>query len=381
MKTENTSIVSSSAINTNLSIQADIQIKNDKFRIFFRSDQEALSEKFESFLASAILPVMSVGRGKLIVEGEVSQLLISRLSTIQNTYSLWEPRFHPIEIEIHQPVASTTLNKNRVGTFFSGGVDSFYTLLKHQDEITDLVFVHGLDIQLEHQEYRKKISKSVQEIAAHFGKNLIEIETNIRELFDSYISYPKWGWSIALAAIGHLLRPNINHIYIPIGHTYVDLFPTGSRLLPLWSAETFEFINDGYEASRVEKVSLISEHDIVLQNLRICHRKPDNALNCGRCEKCIRTMINLEVSDALNCCSVFESELDIKRVLKINAIGESKRSFIKRNLNALEKIKGDEDLIVALRSILKRPRWLQITRKGLRKLQRIISNRINKFKQ
>ena len=30
-------------------------------------------------------------------------------------------------------------------SFFSGGVDSTYTFLKHQDEISHVVYIHGFD--------------------------------------------------------------------------------------------------------------------------------------------------------------------------------------------------------------------------------------------
>ncbi len=360
--------------NTNQLVEADIKIKSDNYKIFFRSEKPVLSENFEALLASVILPCMSVGGGKLIVEGELSQFLASRLAMIQDTYNLWDPSFHQVDIEKVKLVQRKAAPNYRIGTFFSGGVDSFYTLLKKQEEITDIIFIHGLDIQLEYKEYREKISKSVHEVAAHFGKNLIEIETNLRDFLDPFISYPKWGWSISLAAVGHLLYPNISRIYAPEGHTWLDIFPTGSRFLPFWNTEAFEFLIDGLEVSRVEKVSIMSKHDIILNNLRVCHRKPDSALNCCKCEKCIRTMINLKVNDVLKRSPAFEAEIDIKRVLRTNSIGDSKRSFIKQNLDALERKNGDKDLISALRVVLNRSQFLQRILKRLRKYRKAFRN-------
>jgi hypothetical protein len=148
---------------------------------------------------------MAASADNLISEGEVSQRLLTTLSIIQNVYSSWNSAFHRVQIDKMRPVLRTPATGNRVGAFFSGGVDSFYTLIKNQDIITDIIFVHGLDIKLGDQSYRQRISKSIQDIATHFGKNLIEIETNLRDLLDPYISYGRWGWSIALAAVGHLL--------------------------------------------------------------------------------------------------------------------------------------------------------------------------------
>ena len=35
-----------------------------------------------------------------------------------------------------------------VACFFSGGLDSFHTHLKHREEVTHIIFVYGFDIAL-----------------------------------------------------------------------------------------------------------------------------------------------------------------------------------------------------------------------------------------
>lgn len=46
--------------------------------------------------------------------------------------------------------------------------------------------------------------------------------------------------------------------------------------------------------SRFEKTALIAEWPVGLQNLRVCQRDDTGTANCGRCEKCLRTMTTLE---------------------------------------------------------------------------------------
>jgi len=46
----------------------------------------------------------------------------------------------PLFIRASEPVLQAGAE-----AFFSGGVDSFYTFLKHRHEITDLAVVHGFD--------------------------------------------------------------------------------------------------------------------------------------------------------------------------------------------------------------------------------------------
>lgn len=221
-----------------------------------------------------------------------------------------------------------------------------------------------MDIKLKDTVLREKVSKKIHEIASEFGKNVIEIETNAREHFDFYVNWGKLGHGAALAAIGHLLSPAFHRIYIPSSYTYSHLFPWGSHpiLDPLWSSETLEFIHDGCEATRVEKVALLSKYDIALHSLRVCWTNPDSVYNCGKCEKRIRMMINLNINNALNRCTTFSEELDIKQVKKIVANTEGTRAFIQENLDALEKNNGDEKLRQALIYILNKPEMPHLKR-------------------
>jgi len=359
-----------------LSIEFECQINEKKYRIFFRCKEAVLTENIESFLASAILPCMKTGGGNLVVDGEVSRTFLTSLSTIQDIYCLWDESLRRVTIKNAKAIQRSPSTKKRVGVFFSGGVDSFYTFLKHQNEITDLIFVHGLDIKLTDTSLLEKASNKICAVASAFGVNIIEVETNIRELLDSYVDWGFLGHGATLAAIGHLFYPDFHRIYIAATHTYADLFPWGSHpvLDHLWSSEVLEFVHDGCEATRVKKVTLISKYDIALQALRVCWKNPNSAYNCGRCEKCLRTMINLKVNDALDRCTTFDAELDLKRVSKIDIKDDNTRSFVRENLKQLEKRQDNEELRKALQTALNRQHWPRKIKASVKHLsKRLIS--------
>ena len=340
------------------SIGVTFLLGKKEYNIFFRSkERRILTANDEAFIACGILPCMKTGTRRLIVDGDVSQRFISALSTIQDIYCMWDPSLHRVEIKAVKPLSRKQSTQRRVGTFFSGGVDSFYTFLKHQDEVTDIILVHGFDIALGNTRLRDETSKKIREVAARFDKNLIEIETNIRKLLNRYIDWGLFGHGAALAALGHLLFPAFHRIYIPATHTYTALLPWGSHpvLDPLWSSETLEFIHDGCEATRVEKVARLSTCEIALKSLRVCWENPNGAYNCGRCEKCLRTMLNLRVNNALDRCPTFDCALDINAVLNVTADSESVRAFIRENLAALKKHDVDDELETALQSVLDKP--------------------------
>ena len=352
---------------TSQSLEVDFKIRHESYRIYFRTHDDAvITANPEAFVSCALLPCMKSGGGNLIVEGEISAQYLSALPVIQDIFCKWDTSLQRVRVTKAVPVASGGSTGRRVGAFFSGGVDSFYTLLKHQAEITDLIYI---DMRLDDPVLREKISAKIRGVASAFGKNIIAIETNVRELLRPYVKWGPLGHGSVLAAIGHLLYPSFSRIYISATHTYAHLFPWGSHPLldPLWSTEGLEFVHDGCEANRVEKVARLSDCDIALENLRVCWRNPGSAYNCGRCEKCLRTMINLKVNNALDRCSAFDAELDLKRLSKTIVDKEYTRVFIRENLEALERMHGDEELKKALQKILNRRAWVHQTRKMLKK--------------
>lgn len=102
----------------------------------------------DAFLACTLIPAMRIG-GTLVVEGAVSPQLLKSITTIQQIISKWYSAFHIIDV-VADKAANREIEKipARSAQFFSGGVDSFYTMLKNRDEIQDLYFVRGFDLFL-----------------------------------------------------------------------------------------------------------------------------------------------------------------------------------------------------------------------------------------
>jgi hypothetical protein len=312
----------------------------------------------EAMVTASLLPAMSLG-ADLRVEGKVCKFLLESLSLIQDIFIAWDASFRRISIEPSEPneQEANEARNTSVGAFFSGGVDSFYTLLKHRDEITHLIFVHGFDVELTNRTLRDRISAANQKVAAEFGKTLVEVETNLRLFSNPHVSW-EWYHGAALATIGHLLSDKIRRVYMPATHSYASLFPWGSHALldPLWSSKGLHFVHDGAEATRFKKIASIASEDSVLKNLRVCWKNSGGAYNCGRCEKCLRTMTSLEVIGALRRSETFPTRLDLDAIRNLDFTGVSRagrediRVFIEQNLAAT----SDKSLARALRTALGR---------------------------
>jgi hypothetical protein len=75
-----------------------------------------------------------------------------------------------------------------------------------------------------------------------------------------------------------------------------------------------EVIHDGAEASRTEKiVRRIAGSALALETLNVCW-EGEPGRNCGACDKCLRTMIGLELAGCLGACSTLPSALDLDAV-------------------------------------------------------------------
>ncbi len=345
----------------------------------------------------------------------VSPHLLDNLQTLQEIHHTWNPIFKIVPIE-----ARTSPSRSLHGgamSFFSGGVDSTYTFLKRQSELTHLVFIQGFDFFAESgnsgaltaadltdlsqlafklmspgnavsaflksrlsqktmsdlSDYRRSgavpegleealvrdlngaitggsiwqdrrfaginlrpatqallkarpqtedtrpLNRHLLEDAypleisrrrdrsfetavarnAKFvegaGKTLIPVATNYFSFGYRYNLSRTLTQGNSLACIALIL--GFPRVYIPGAYSYGQLVPLGSHPLtdPLWSNGSVQIVHDGAEARRVDKVMKIARDGNALANLRVCFT--DMNINCGRCSKCLRTMIPLTLLD------------------------------------------------------------------------------------
>ena len=85
----------------------------------------------ETMAAAALLPAMRAGEHLSIIP-EMSPRLCFNLPRIRDIFHSWWPDFARIDIASIASASSNERPASRAATFFSGGVDSFYTLLKHR---------------------------------------------------------------------------------------------------------------------------------------------------------------------------------------------------------------------------------------------------------
>jgi hypothetical protein len=267
----------------------------------------------------------------------------------------------------------------------SGGVDAFYTFLKCREEITDLIFLLGAESALgKDPDLLKWAAANVDEVASEFGIGVVHVNTNLKPVMSAFVDWGLSGHGAGLATVGHLLAPAFERIYIASNFYYEDLFPWGTHPLldPLWSSEQLEFVHHGCAARRIEKVEFIAGFDAALNHLRVCSTwepgtkyEGGGVVNYGRCEKCIRTMLALEVAGKLSQCKTFDRPLESEKVRKLRP---EFHSFHQEILAALRRQGVRSDLQRSLEHCLRGDRWRRPRRKLQRKLRKLFRIRREK---
>lgn len=322
-------------------------------RIYFELDNTALdtparceyvNDDASPFAAALLLPSMRQG-SDLIIEGSLSAKLYDGMHAIMREALRWDIGCRPIRIEAATLVADPP-RPQRSASFFSGGVDSFYTYLKHKtdtakaDRIDALILVNGFDINRHNFQLWDRSVKNIRSVAAADNVELLVVRSNIQDLVEPILL---WDYSHGgcLAAVGLFLRGGFHQVYIPSTHSVSEQIPWGSNLAldPHWSTEGTTFIHDGTEATRLEKVmSQIARSPLALEHLRVCFANEKGAYNCGRCDKCLRTMINLFVAGALERSGTFPHSIDPDLIAAVPTIpGEHGGIFHTENLRALRE--------------------------------------------
>jgi hypothetical protein len=290
------------------------------------------------FAAALLLPSMKLGEN-LVIQGRISARLHAGMTEMIRTVAGWDVGLKLIRV-IADELVPDPVAPGVTGVFFSGGVDSFYTYLRHKggpQPITHLMLVKGYDIDRRNGRLWEATVHNIEQIAKEEQVTLIEIDSNLRSLTDPILS---WTYSHGggLAGAAMCLRRGISRMYIASSADAEHQARRGSHLTidQLWSTEALSFVHDGWEASRMDKIDRqIARSPLALKYLRVCYANKNGSYNCGECEKCLRTMVSLQAAGVLDRAETFPAEIDPKRLAAVPIGGYDEAVFHRENLAAL----------------------------------------------
>jgi hypothetical protein len=288
----------------------------------------------------------------------------------------------PVRIEA---LAQTSLpaprTPERAGCMFTGGIDSMATLRRnrlrvpseHPWSIRDGIIIFGLEV--DRLPAFNQVLQTLSPVAKDAHMELLPVYTNVRTLdLDWQFWEFEWEGSV-YSGVAHALSGRLTVVSIGATYDVPNMNQLGSH--PLldhnYSTSTFRVRHDGLTQSRFEKTRLLTGWEAGLQRLRVCNTvdqyRPET-INCGRCEKCVRTMLALAALGALERTKAFpEKSLDADLVREVCNIYSPYMESCYQDMLAPLQAQARHDLARAVQSLLSKyrgqlePEWRGVLRR------------------
>lgn len=321
--------------------------------LWFSSRDVELLPTAEAFASALLIPALAAGED-LELEDALDPSWSQSVPQICTLLSEWWG-YAPRSVIAPSDHAANTMPQLGRAQCFSGGVDSFFSLLTAEKPPDFLVYVQGYDIPLDDTARLDAFSKTLKKIATETGTRTAVVASNLRH--HPAARHVNWGRSHggALAAVGHLMTGVVGSLLIPASYPTRFDIPWGSRwdLDPLWSSGRLKVEHDDAGVGRIGKLPKIARHPLVERHLRVCWENRSRTGNCSRCEKCIRTMLALELCNGLQGSRAFDLSVSVPQL--IDSIGAVDHELL-MIYEDMRSIVTDAELAAAVDGLIARSR-------------------------
>lgn len=286
----------------------------DGSEVWFESADVSLRPSSEALVSAFLIPA-AIQERRLVAAGPIAEDFAANLPRVIDVVAGWWkyarllPKIDTAAAPRPQVAdASGNQRSQRSALCFSGGVDSFFSLLAAGRAVDALVFVHGFDVKPDDTDRATAVEEHLWNVAREVGTRTVVVRTNLR----THPAFRPCPWirtyGGALAAIGHLLSDEWSTLLVSSSYSYSDPRPSGSHweLDPLWSGAGLVVDHVGAECSRTDKLAALKDESLVHRYLRVCWENRSTSLNCSRCEKCVRNEVVLAALGALESFQVFD---------------------------------------------------------------------------
>ncbi len=298
---------------------------------------------------------LALYRGEdLQIDGAVSAQTLRQTERIQAIYAAWDTAVRRCRVRVAAETPAREASSGH-GCLISRGVDSMYSATAADAAPpTHLVFCDTLG-PLQSEGIRAEEWRLVGAAADLIGLPLLRISTNLRDARAQLIDYQDMHGA-GIAFMAHSLSGGLGRMVVPSGLTYAVAGPAGSHPLldPLFGSECLTFDHHGLELGRPGKVAeLVARHPELLPYLKVCFTESSTA-NCGRCRKCLWTMIALQAAGGLQRASLFPDEIDVGAMSQLRIADLPLRLFWMQAAESLGDAPEDRRVRDAVRHVLRR---------------------------
>jgi hypothetical protein len=290
-------------------------LKNDELYIEYDEDIEADDSILNVPITAAILPLAWLSGSDVIVKrlDKTFKESMDRLrDTLAEIYPLGSFNSEILADKLVDNRIGALNSEGKTGLLFSGGVDSYYSLIKNMEQLPRLIMVWGVDDfpYPEHRDHWEKTISIYRDYAGLRGLGFNVIKTDVNEVLDNrriaHRYHKALFYGTVRTAISHstvllpLVAPlsvgRINKLLIAASYSPAfDFTYTPRAAIPevdekiIWA--DLEVKHDGY-VDRMDKMRALVPSLKEGFTLRVCLKSTltDDSINDSVCEKCLRTI-------------------------------------------------------------------------------------------
>lgn len=327
---------------------------------------QAQENRMDAFVIATQLMAMNLG-ADLYVHGRVAPSLLRNLEEYRAIWACWRPSFYrpiDIKVDVEEELLRTEKPLGNIMAF-SGGLDACFTAYRHathlcgrQNRNIKAGVLVNFNVSPDNDQNFQDWAEKSRKILKSIGMEFIPVSTNLNsvvktlemrknKLLDDFL--PKVISSLML------FQKSYDAALIASGATYDNLSPWSTHPItdPLLSHNAFEIIHDGAAFTRTDKTRVLKDWPEALDNLYVCWKKDINGVNCGKCPKCIRTILNFRVVGApLPGC--FQEDISDRDILNQVKLGNNSLDSLKEILSEAEKASITDSWVEALRTCIQK---------------------------
>jgi hypothetical protein len=270
-----------------------------------------------AFVVAALAPALRHGERRIAVAGAVCPLLGDGLRAIAIELRSWYPSKAPIPVLEPRDgwVAPVPRGERGAAGYLTGGVDSLHLFHANREDfppdhphrLSHALWIRGLDYPGQEESawarsQYARLEALLSEIADDAGVALVRITTNVRQLEPDLAFFAHWYLGAALLSAAHLLTRRFTTVALGSSWPAEHLVPWGTHPLldTLYGSASLEVRHEALGISRIERLGSLRGRAQSLARLITCSDAPaGESINCGRCAKCVRTLLEMEASGVL----------------------------------------------------------------------------------
>lgn len=313
--------------------------------------EDLLSESSDGALLALLIPAMYCGED-IQISSKINAHLVTAINQkLQTLLIEIMPFLTRIDIEIADKNLNTTQIgtgvAKGVGTGFSGGIDSWLTILERQQSsehppLTHLLFNNvGSHGSRDYSLFIKRFDE-LKSAAEELDLPFLSINSNMnsfyKPLFGKQLGFQQTH-TIRNAAVAFSLGAGLGEWLYSSTYTYKDIACKSSKdmaradpiILSILSRPELQLHDSGTQLSRFQKTVYVADNPLVQNHLDICVKGAIGE-NCSECWKCLRTLTALDITGKVN---NFNQSFDLEKYRKV------KRKYLRKIIFSIQPMESE----------------------------------------